>query len=36
MTVESFATLIGCFVSIFALGYTIGYNQSKNRNDRLS
>ena len=36
MTIESFITFIGCAVSIFALGYMIGQNHSKNQNDRQS
>ena len=34
MTIESLMTFVGCAVSIFALGYMIGYNHSKNQNDR--
>ena len=34
MTIESLMTFVGCAVSIFALGYMIGYNHSKKKSKR--
>lgn len=34
MSIESLMSFVGYSVTIFVLGYTIGHNQSSNRNDR--